>query len=156
MSSFTPPTGTPGQAPDGTSAGNAPSGSSSTSTGQPQGDGPGLGSSSSEALATALNQTTSQWSAAVIGDQSAASLILSSDTAVMSIGGWSGTDDNVTLEQFQQYVADGKITYFIASGQGDSPGGDSGSGASITQWVEDNFTSTTIDGTTVYVLTGQE
>ena len=34
----------------------------------------------------------------------------------MSIGGWSGSDDNVTLAQFEQYVKNGDITYFIAGG----------------------------------------
>lgn len=109
--------------------------------------------STNSELVGALNATTSKWSAAVIGDQTAAGYILSSDTAVMSIAGWSGTDNNVTLEQFKQYVADGDITYFIAGGgMGGGQGGQNGSASEITTWVQENFTSTTIGGTTVYVL----
>jgi hypothetical protein len=104
-----------------------------------------------------LNKTTTTWSAAVIGDQTAAGYILSTDTAVMAIGGWSGSDNSPTLAQFEQYVKDGKITYSIASGQGAGGGGQQGggtsSGSAITTWVEANFTATTIGGTTVYDLT---
>lgn len=100
-----------------------------------------------------LDATNSKWSAAVIGDQSAAGYTLSSDTAVMSIGGWSGSDDNVTLAQFQQYVKNGDITYFIAGGMGGGPGGNSGSGAQITAWVKAHYKATTVGGVTVYDLT---
>ena len=79
--------------------------------------------------------------------------ILSSGTAVMSIGGWSGTDDNVTLAQFQQYVANGQIHYFISGGQGGGPGGNSGSGSEITTWVKAHFKAITVNGATVYDLT---
>ncbi|WP_230314070.1 ArnT family glycosyltransferase [Nakamurella alba] len=123
----------------------------------------GTSGSSGTELTAALDATTTRWSAAVIGDQSAAGYILSTDTAVMAIGGWSGSDDSPTLEQFQQYVADGEITYFIASGggMGGMGGGGTGGGAGgsgdtsasqITAWVEANYTATTIGGTTVYVL----
>lgn len=88
----------------------------------------GSGSSNNAALVKLLNATSSRWSAAVVGDQSAAGYILSTNTAVMSIGGWSGTDNNVTLAQFEQYVKSGDIHYFIASGDGagGGPGGNSG------------------------------
>lgn len=90
----------------------------------------------------------------MIGDQTAAGYILNSDTAVMSIGGWSGSDNNVTLEQFKAYVANGDITYFISGGgMGGGPVGNSGSGSEISEWVAANFTSTTVGGTMVYDLT---
>ncbi|MHA6750682.1 ArnT family glycosyltransferase [Dermacoccus nishinomiyaensis] len=112
------------------------------------------GSTSNAALVKLLDATNSQWSAAVIGDQSAAGYILSSDTAVMSIGGWSGSDDNVTLAQFEQCVKNGDITYFIAGGgMGGGPGGNSGSGAQITAWVKAHYKATTVGGVTVYDLT---
>jgi hypothetical protein len=38
-------------------------------------------------------------------------------------------------------------------GPGGGMGG-AGTGAAITQWVEDNFAATTVDGTTVYDLSG--
>ena len=72
----------------------------------------------------------------------------------MAIGGFNGTDPWPTLAAFQQYVADGGIHYFIAGGQGGGAGGGgAGTSSEITQWVEANFTATTIGGTTVYDLT---
>ncbi|GAA3632423.1 ArnT family glycosyltransferase [Microlunatus ginsengisoli] len=147
--------GGPGGAPGQTGAGQ-------TGAGQPgTGSGSGSGSSSSSGgtadLVGMLNETTSRWSAAVVGDQSAAGYILSTNTAVMAIGGWSGSDDSPTLAQFQAYVANGDITYFIAGGdaRGGGMGGASSDSAAtqITAWVEQNFTSTTVGGVTVYDLT---
>ena len=80
--------------------------------GQPGG---GQASSTGTALVDLLNTTDTRWSAAVIGSQSAAGYILASDTAVMAIGGWGGSDDAPTLAQFQAYVKAGDISYFIAS-----------------------------------------
>ena len=68
---------------------------------------------------------------------------------MLSIGGFNGTDPFPTLEQFQQYVADGMIHYFIAGG---GQGGE-GTSSEISQWVRDNFTATTVDGVTLYDLT---
>ncbi|MEJ7650552.1 MAG: hypothetical protein WKF57_16185 [Nakamurella sp.] len=99
-----------------------------------------------------LDWTTSRRSAAVLGDLSAAGYILSTDTAVMAIGGWSGTDPSITLAQFQQYVADGDMSYFIAGGGTGGGGNSSGVSSQITAWVEANFTSSTVGGTTVYDL----
>ncbi|HET9647972.1 MAG TPA: glycosyltransferase family 39 protein [Microlunatus sp.] len=116
---------------------------------------PDSGDDASE-LTGLLNATTTRWSAAVIGSQSAASYILSTDTAVMAIGGWSGSDNSPTLEEFQTDVANGQITYFIAGGDGrGGPGGGSGASSSseITAWVEAHFAATTVGGVTVYDLT---
>ncbi|MGY2060714.1 mannosyltransferase YkcB-related protein, partial [Nocardia gipuzkoensis] len=57
-----------------------------------------------------------------------------------------------TLAQFQRYVADGDVHYFIADGGGGF-GRESGTGAQIAAWVESNFRSTTVGGVTVYDLT---
>ncbi|GAB2477358.1 glycosyltransferase family 39 protein [Luteococcus sediminum] len=155
----TPPTGTAptGTAPTGTApTGTAPTGTQQgqSSTGSaPTGNGGGDAEQTSSALTELLSSISSRWSAAVIGDQTAAGYILDSDTAVMSIGGWSGSDENVTLEQFKAYAANGDISYFISGGGRGGPGGDSGSGAEISQWVQENFTAKTVGGATVYDLT---
>ena len=75
----------------------------------------------------------------------------------MAVGGFNGTDPSPTLAQFKQYVADGKIHYFIGS-SGGGMGGNTSSGGSndssqIAQWVADNFTAKTVGNTTVYDLT---
>ncbi|SDT38552.1 4-amino-4-deoxy-L-arabinose transferase [Friedmanniella luteola] len=110
----------------------------------------------STALTDLLDATSSRWSAAVVGDQSAAGYILSGRTAVMAIGGWSGSDPAPTLAEFQQHVADGDVTYFLAGGGmggGRGAGGGSSSATEITAWVAATYASTTVDGVTVYDLT---
>ncbi|MFF7447716.1 MULTISPECIES: glycosyltransferase family 39 protein [unclassified Streptomyces] len=94
------------------------------------------------------------WAAAAIGSQNAASYQLSTGEPVMAIGGFNGTDPSPTLAQFKQYVADGRIHYFISSGSGGGMGG-SGNGTSsqITSWVEANFKKVTVGSATFYDLT---
>jgi hypothetical protein len=121
----------------------------------PGGGGGGAGGSGSTdtALVDLLNGTSSRWSAAVVGDQAAAGYILSTNTAVMAIGGWSGSDDAPTLAEFQRYVADGDVSYFVAGGGMGGRQGDSTSSASaITAWVQAHYTATTVGGATVYDL----
>ncbi|WP_460844585.1 glycosyltransferase family 39 protein [Nocardioides ultimimeridianus] len=116
------------------------------------------GSSVSSELTTALQADASAytWAAATVRSSTAADYQLASGEAVMAIGGFNGTAASPTLAQFQQYVAEGRIHYFIAAGNAGGMGG-SGSQTStasqITSWVESTFTATTIGGTTVYDLT---
>jgi hypothetical protein len=73
----------------------------------------------------------------------------------MAIGGFNGTDPWPTLAQFEQYVSDGKIHYYIAGGGGGFGGLGGGSASTtsqITTWVQSHFTAQTIGGTTVYDL----
>ncbi|SDL62252.1 4-amino-4-deoxy-L-arabinose transferase [Arthrobacter sp. ov407] len=112
-------------------------------------------STPSAALVTAL-QTDSgpyTWAAAVVGSNNAAGYQLATRLPVMAVGGFNGTDPAPTLAQFQQYVADGKIHYFIAGRmmQGESGSNDA---AQIAAWVQDNFTARTVGGTSVYLLAG--
>jgi 4-amino-4-deoxy-L-arabinose transferase-like glycosyltransferase len=112
--------------------------------------GRGEGQSNPE-LDALLNATTTKWAAAASGSQEAAGLALPTGKSVMAIGGFNGGDPAPTLEQFQQYVAAGDITYFVAGGMGGF-GGRGGSGE-ITAWVESTFSPTTVGGATVYDLT---
>lgn len=94
------------------------------------------------------------WAAAAIGAQNAASYQLSTGDPVMAIGGFNGTDPSPTLAEFKKYVEDGKIHYFISSGSGGGMGGSSdGTSSQISSWVQENFESVTVDGTTFYDLT---
>jgi 4-amino-4-deoxy-L-arabinose transferase-like glycosyltransferase len=126
--------------------------------GGPRGMGGGMGgdAGTNTELTALLTATDGTWSAAVATSQTAASLELATDTAVMSTGGWGGSDSAVTLEQFQAYVASGQISYYVGGGQGGGPGGgdpDSTSGQ-IAEWVAANYTATTAGGQTVYDLQG--
>jgi 4-amino-4-deoxy-L-arabinose transferase-like glycosyltransferase len=114
------------------------------------GGGPGGGSATvSSDLIDLLDATTTHWSAAVSGAQSAAPYILNTDTAVMAIGGFSG-DPYPTLAQLQQHVANGEISYYISGGG--MGGGRGGANSAIEEWVQANFPSTTVGGVTVYDL----
>ncbi len=69
------------------------------------------------------------WVAATVGSNTAAGYQLASGQPVVAIGGFNGTDPAPTLAQFQQYVSQGKIHYFIAGGRmgGGAFGGGQGS-----------------------------
>ncbi len=91
------------------------------------------------------------WVGATIDANSAAGYQLATDDPIMAIGGFNGTDPAPTLAQFEQYVAQSRIHYFLGSGGGF--GGGSGTSSEISQWVEQHFTATRVDGVTVYDLT---
>lgn len=96
------------------------------------------------------------WVAAAIGSNSASGFQLAADEPVMAIGGFNGSDPSPTLAQFQRYVANGQIHYFISGGGGMGGGmgmGSSGTSSQITSWVTSNFTAKTVGGVTVYDLT---
>src|SRR3546814_20555403 len=94
---------------------------SSDATVNPASNGQDLssGSESTSELTAMLVNAGTTWSAATNGSQSAATYELASNTAVMAIGGWS-SDPAPTLDQFIQYVADGKIHYYIAGGRAEA------------------------------------
>ncbi|MEU8025905.1 glycosyltransferase family 39 protein [Micromonospora haikouensis] len=96
------------------------------------------------------------WVAATIGSQNASGYQLATGEPVMSIGGFNGSDPSPTLAQFQRYVAEGKIHYFVGGGGFRANGGSSAS-QEIAAWVAETFEAKTVDGVTVYDLTsGQE
>jgi 4-amino-4-deoxy-L-arabinose transferase-like glycosyltransferase len=117
-----------------------------------------LNSSSSSPALTKLLQADAghyTWVAATVNSNSAAGYQLASDDPVMAIGGFNGTDPAPTLSQFEKYVSEGKIHYFIGGGGagGFGSGGRGDDATTITSWVESHFTATTVDGTTIYNLT---
>jgi len=135
--------------------GNAPGSAQSVAAGpQPTagGAGGGIEASVNSALTAQLQATTTTWAAATVGDMSAANLQLAGGKAVMAIGGWSGSDNAPTLTQFQRYVADGRIHYFVA-GQGGGGGQGGGTASQIISWVQAHYTAGTVGGQTVYDLT---
>lgn len=115
-------------------------------------NGASVTSEAKKLLETDSDQYT--WVAAAIGAQNAASYQLATGEPVMAIGGFNGTDPSPTLAQFKQYVADGKIHYFVSGGSGGGMGGSgNGTSAQITAWVEANFKQVTVGSATFYDLT---
>lgn len=142
------------------------------------GGGSGLldASAPNTAVVAALSQDAVKytWVAATVGSQSAAGLQLGTGLPVMPLGGFNGSDPSPTMAQFEQYVAQGQVHYFVTNGQGiggfgglgggfGGPGGGFGGfgrqmGGSddarqIASWVERNFTAVQIGGQTFYDLT---
>ena len=145
------------------SAGTSPGGSGSAGT-QPGGTGTRPGGSSgagglggntavSKALVKLLEQDAPKykWVAATEGSEAAAPLELATGDAVISIGGFNGTDLWPTLAVFKELVANHEVHYYIGRGS-ESFGGGQGSSA-IASWVAAHFKKETVGGETVYDLT---
>ncbi|HVX20068.1 MAG TPA: glycosyltransferase family 39 protein [Acidimicrobiales bacterium] len=105
-----------------------------------------------------------RWVAATVGANAASGYQLATGDPVMAIGGFNGTDPAPSLAQFEQYVRQGKIHWFIAGGGGFGGGGGGFGGAGgtgtgdasrITAWVESHYTAKTVGGVTVYDLTAR-
>ncbi|MGQ4597055.1 glycosyltransferase family 39 protein [Nocardia sp. R6R-6] len=154
-----PTAGTPGVLPEGQASQGVPGGMNGDGGPGPNGRG-GIGgllgaSEPSAQLVSLLEQNGGSytWVAATIGSNSAAGLQLATELPVMPIGGFNGSDPSPTLEQFEQYVAEKKIHYFVGGGRGGPGSSSSSPSAQIAQWVEENFTATQVDGVTLYDLT---
>ena len=149
-----PPGGFPGGFPPG-----LPGGTGGGAAAAPGGGAAGGGICGSptpgKALTTLLEQARTggyRWAAATIGATNGAGFQLASGQPIMAIGGFNGSDPTPTLAKFKQYVADGKVHYFISSNFGLPGGGQTGPGSTISQWVQSHFTARTVSGVTVYDL----
>jgi 4-amino-4-deoxy-L-arabinose transferase-like glycosyltransferase len=140
-----------GGMPGGTGTGGMPRG------GFGAGNGPGGGLGGNTTVSSALTKLLQQdaasyrWVAATEGSTAAAPLELATGDAVMSIGGFNGTDPWPTLAVFKELVAKHEIHYYVTQGS-QSFGGGRGSSA-IAEWVAAHFTKQTVGGQTVYDLT---
>jgi 4-amino-4-deoxy-L-arabinose transferase-like glycosyltransferase len=103
--------------------------------------------------------TAYTWVAATGSSMTAAPIELATGEAVMSIGGFNGSDQAISLARFKQLVAAGEIHYYVAGGgAGGGQGGPGGGRVSsdpsqIAAWVTAHFKAETVGGTTVYDLT---
>jgi 4-amino-4-deoxy-L-arabinose transferase-like glycosyltransferase len=150
----TAPNGAPGTMPG---QGTTPGGTTGGTAGGGGGAGGLLnGSESTDAVTELLQQDARAytWVAAAVGSNSASGYQLATQEPVMAIGGFNGTDPSPTLAQFQQLVADGEVHWFIGGGGGGMRAGGSGSSAQIAAWVAETFEATTVDGVTLYDLSG--
>lgn len=70
----------------------------------------------------------------------ASDLILETGEPVMTIGGFSGSDQIISLKEFRQLVADGAVRYALVNGGGHIGGGFGGanSNSAITNWITEN------------------
>jgi len=93
-----------------------------------------------------------RWAAAAIGSMEASSLELKTGASIMAIGGFTGSDNSPTLDQFQGYVADHEVRYFISRDHNGPVRRESGNANAIAAWVTQNFRPIDVGGTTVYDL----
>ncbi|MER7169148.1 glycosyl transferase, partial [Micromonospora sp. NPDC000207] len=137
--------------------GSPPGGGPGPGGGRPRGGAGGLldAREPSEELRTLLTVDADSytWVAATVGSNNASGYQLATGRPVMAVGGFNGSDPSPTLARFQQYVAEGRIHYFLGGGGFNAIGGSDVSG-DIAGWVAANFTAETVDGVTLYDLTG--
>ena len=119
-------------------------------------DSPSPGPALSAMLSAGAHDFT--WAAATVGSNNAAGYQLASGAPVMAIGGFNGTDPAPTLAEFQRYVADRQIHYFVRGrmmiGHWGLPGsGGSSESADIAEWVEARYAPLTVDRVIIYDLT---
>ncbi|NNN37599.1 phospholipid carrier-dependent glycosyltransferase [Streptomyces sp. S3(2020)] len=134
-----PPTGTGSTSSDSTSTESSTADSDSESgTGRTAG-GMGGGTQVSSEMITYLkkNQDGATWLVAVATDQTASSIILESGEPVISMGGWSGSDDAMTLAKLKSLVKAGKLHYIVVSDSGQG----SSTSSEISTWVKKNGTA---------------
>ncbi|MBV9580843.1 MAG: glycosyl transferase, partial [Chloroflexi bacterium] len=136
---------------DATTSANIPSVDTTASSGGMPGGGPG-GDVSSELISyLEANQGSDTYLIATTDSQSAAQIILASDQPVMSLGGFTGSDPILTVDQFASLVESGQVRYVLAGGG--MGGGPQGSGTSaIISWAKANGTLVTIGQSQVYDL----
>jgi 4-amino-4-deoxy-L-arabinose transferase-like glycosyltransferase len=122
----------------GQSMGQPPSGTGSSNKSQTGRTAGGMGGDVSSAMITYLkkHQDGATWLVAVATDQTASSVILESGQPVISMGGWSGSDNAMTLTKLRSLVKSGKLHYIVVSSQGGQ-----GTNTEISTWVKKHGTA---------------
>ncbi|MCZ7422414.1 glycosyltransferase family 39 protein [Verrucosispora sp. WMMA2121] len=90
------------------------------------------------------------WIAATVGSNNASGYQLATGRPVMAVGGFNGSDPSPTLEQFQRYVAEGRIHWFVGGGGFRNTNGGSSASSEIAAWVAANFPAQTVDEVSLY------
>jgi 4-amino-4-deoxy-L-arabinose transferase-like glycosyltransferase len=101
----------------------------------------GLSAQADRALLAYLEarQGTAKYLFATVSSMTAAPYIIQTGKAVIALGGFSGSDQILTLRQLQQLIRSGQLKYFLLSGGGAGGPGGSGNSALIA-WVESHGT----------------
>ena len=98
------------------------------------------------------HQGSARYLVAATGSQTTAPIIIQTGEAVITIGGFTGSDPAPTAAQLAELVADGELSYVLMGSQGGAPGGSSSS-SEVTEWVQAHGTaveSVSTDGMTLY------
>ncbi len=116
--------------------------------------GGGGGSLSSTAIAyLEAHQGSATYLLAASGSQTTAPIIIATGRAVITIGGFNGSDPAPTVTQLAKLVAAGKLHYVLLSSNGGGGPGGGGSTQAISSWVKAHgsvVTAVTVSGGTLY------
>ncbi|MET9485844.1 glycosyltransferase family 39 protein [Nocardia sp. NPDC006630] len=105
-----------------------------------------------DGLITAANN---RWAAAAVGASQVSAIELRTGASLLAVGGFSGRDESPTLAQFQSYVADHQVGYYLVPQRKQDGGWHSdteSTSAQITAWVKANFPVTMLGNMEVYRL----
>ncbi|MFD5795756.1 ArnT family glycosyltransferase [Streptomyces diastatochromogenes] len=145
----TPPGGTGtgtdgGMAEGGTRQGGLPGGNGGFGGGgMGGGPGGGMGGADSELISyLKKHQDGATWLLAVSNSQSAAQIELSSNVPVISMWGFTGTDNAMTVAKLKELVKKGELHYIqIGGGMGGGPGGGNSLSTEVSNWVKKHGTA---------------
>lgn len=105
------------------------------------------------------HQGSARYLFATLSSQSAAPYIIVTGKPVLALGGFSGSDQILTLSQLKTLIREGQVRYFLAGGGGGGFGGGAGN-AQLVQWIEANFSQVSASaiggsstGAQLYVVT---
>ncbi|MEU6195198.1 glycosyltransferase family 39 protein [Streptomyces sp. NPDC047061] len=132
------PSGGTGELPGGGTG----TGGTSRGGGAPGGGGMG-GSVSSDLIAyLKKHKDGATWLLAVSNSQSSAQIELSSNEPVISMWGFTGQDNAMTVAKLKELVKAGKLHYIqLGGGMGGGQGGTDSVSSQVTSWVEKNGTA---------------
>ncbi|MGX6448657.1 glycosyl transferase family 39, partial [Patulibacter sp. S7RM1-6] len=116
------------------------------------GRGGGMGGGLSDDVVRYLlkHQGSAKYLVAASGSQTTSSVIISTGKAVVTIGGFGGSDPAPTVSQLAAMVRSGELRYVLVSSQGGGPGGGSDD---LDAWVQAHgkaVTGVTVSGGTLY------
>ncbi|MET8943949.1 glycosyltransferase family 39 protein [Streptomyces sp. NPDC004542] len=142
-----PPTGSGGGTPPGGTG--EPGGTAGRRGGMGgPGGGGGMGGASSELIAyLKKHQDGAKWLLAVSTSQGAAQIELSSGQPVISMWGFTGTDNAMTVARLEELVKKGELHYVQVGGgmggggMGGGPGGGNNLSSAVTSWVQKHGTA---------------
>jgi hypothetical protein len=130
-----------------------------------QGGGPTSGTTANDGLQVdnqliaylEAHQGSAKYLFATVSSQTAAPYIIVTGKPVMTLGGFSGSDQILTLAQLKTLIREGQVKYFMLSGVGGFGGG--GGNSALVQWIESNTTrisASAYGGSsgTIYAVTG--
>ncbi|OXY89581.1 ArnT family glycosyltransferase [Streptomyces diastatochromogenes] len=145
----TPPGGTGtngGTAEGGTRQGGLPGGNGDFGGGgMGGGPGGGMGGADSELISyLKKHQDGAKWLLAVSNSQSAAQIELSSNVPVISMWGFTGTDNAMTVAKLKELVKKGELHYIqigSGGGMGGGPGGGNSLSTEVSNWVKKHGTA---------------